>query len=96
MEDRNMTGVYVQCPALSNQAVDVEETCTRCRFFSTVLCTNTSESVPWSDRHQIICQYPRRLMPITIAGADDAISEIESRVAAKAVSKAGEKEPSNG
>ena len=87
MADKDMSGVYVECPALSKQYVDVEQTCTRCRFFSSVLCTNNSESIPWRHRHQIVCQYPRRLVPMTVAGAEDAINEIESRAAAKVVKR---------
>ena len=82
----DMTDVMVECPAL-NAAVNVEETCTRCRFFASVLCTNTSEAIPWKDRHQIVCQYPRRLVTIVVAETQDAINEIESRAAARVVKR---------
>ena len=72
-------GAMVSCPGLSQSAVRVSETCVHCRFFGAIMQTNSDERLPWEQRHNMVCKYPRRLPMVAVRDSADAFSELETR-----------------
>ena len=73
------SGAMVSCPGLSQAAVRVADTCVACRFFGAIMQTNPDERLPWEQRHNMVCKYPRRLPMVAVRDSADAFSELETR-----------------
>lgn len=81
-----MDMIYVACPALGGgKLVSISETCEKCRFMVAIGVTNEDERLEWTERHTLICNYPRRLQIAKIESTETAIKTVEGRSVSKAV-----------
>ena len=53
--------VLTECP-MRSRLVRIGDTCFRCEHFHALGMTNPDERIPWNQRHNVLCKFPRRLI----------------------------------